>query len=40
MPPDGVIRYLHAAYAGPDGVTDAELLRRPLRPVRRMAVRT
>jgi RNA polymerase sigma factor (sigma-70 family) len=28
MPPDGIIRYLHAAYAGPDGVTDAELLRR------------
>src|SRR6266700_748804 len=29
MPPDGLIRCLHAAYAAPDdGVTDAELLRR------------
>ena len=29
MPPDELIRYLHAAYAAPaDGVTDGELLRR------------
>lgn len=29
MPPDGLIRYLHAAYAAPEtGASDAELLRR------------
>lgn len=29
MPPDGLIRYLHAVYAAPDdGVSDADLLRR------------